>query len=277
MDLFELADDQSTELTARYEKAMQGHADPQPLQQFASLVLEEWAISLNMKPWDLHSFLSAGEYRNTRQVKQRLREKVKKAGGVPVPMEDAVKRQQWAHYGPRRTFESTFDGGEEFKYGALNIGGLGATRYGRLCAVIAHDSAEEWSSLCFLEHDSLTYVDGTEVKTAKLNQEIANRGCVHMLATLKHFSSVSCTPCDAWPSILCSHADYVDTITTDSIPVCHISCVRVTQDRYDDFLNCLDKLYLSVTVPNFEKYKLSMVAELFELMENNGIKWEVVD
>ena len=95
---------------------------------------------------------------------------------IEVSVEEGSKRHLKSFYKSRMAFELAFENGEEFKYSALNIGGLGAEKYGAYCVLLKREQVEKYSSLAFIKEDSLKYVDDSHVvNIEQLSQDIANR------------------------------------------------------------------------------------------------------
>lgn len=53
-------------------------------------------------------------------------------------------------------FEERYGGGQHFHYSAVNIGGLGAPRYGQFCAVFGKVANGDQDRCAVLGEDSLT-------------------------------------------------------------------------------------------------------------------------
>jgi hypothetical protein len=101
--------------------------------RFCAKVEAEGGISVNMKPWKLRAFLERGRYLSAYQDAEV------RAHASGRSVDDEHRERQQAHYERRALFEGTFEDGERFLYGALNIGGVGAVEYGLFCVFL--DSA----------------------------------------------------------------------------------------------------------------------------------------
>ena len=229
MNIFDLADQNSHNLQ---EKVQSGQNDQNPIGKFAGFVKDRWTISINMKPSDLLKFLSSGRYKNEREVAIGDVEMMKKLGGTDVSVEQLRKKRlrPKGYHEPRTEFTRVFEDGERFKYGALNIGGLGPTKYGSYCVVIKRERSEEFSVLAFIKEDSLNnYVDGGHVDIERLKPDVANRECVPILAVIKHGNDIEGLSANECASMICCDEHYIEAITTDDILNKHINSVRMSK------------------------------------------------
>ena len=227
MNIFALADQNSHNLQ---EKVQSGQNDQNPRGKFAGFVKDRWTISINMKPSDLLKFLSSGRYKNEYEVAREDVEMMGKMGETDVSVEQVRKKRLKGYYESRTEFNRVFEDGERFKYGALNIGGLGPTKYGSYCVVIKRERSEEFSVLAFIKEDSLNnYVDGGHVDIERLKPDVANRECVHILAVIKHGNDVEGLSANECASMVCCDEHYIEAITTDDILNKHINSVRMSK------------------------------------------------
>ena len=227
MNIFDLADQNSHNLQ---EKVQSGQTDQNPRGKFAGFVKDRWTISINMKPSDLLKFLSSGRYKNEREVAIGDVEMMKKMGETDVSLEQLRKKRLKGYHESRTEFNRVFEDGERFKYGALNIGGLGTTNYGSYCVVIKRERSEEFLVLAFIKEDSLNnYVDRGYVDIERLKPDVANRECVHILAVIKHGDDVEGLSANEYASMICCDEHYIEAITTDDILNKHINSVRTSK------------------------------------------------
>lgn len=227
MNIFDLADQNSNNLQ---EKMQSGQNDQNPRGKFAGFVKYRWTISINMKPSDLLKFLSSGRYKNEYEVAISDVEMMKKMGGPDVSVKQLRKKRLKSYYESRTKFNRVFEGGERFKYGALNIGGLGPKKYGSYCVVIKRERSKEFSVLAFIKEDSLnSYVDGGHADIERLKPDVANRECVHILAVIKHGTDAVGLSANECASMICCDEHYIEAITTDDILNKHINSVRTSK------------------------------------------------
>jgi len=115
------------------------------------------------------------------------------------------------------------------------------------------------------------------VNIKRLNQDIANRKCVHFLAALKHEKGIKSTFADKWSSMVCCSDDYIEAITADDILNTHIDMVRTSKENFNSYY--LDLLYKDFVseLSDFEKYRLAAFKNMQELLNKQGIRLEVID
>ena len=134
MNIFDMADENSDSLRSRYDSLrtrFQSQSSLPILDEFAELIKESWTISVNMKQWDINSFLISGSYENVRGVKgkdaerlRKYREGLEEYRKLELSQDKALKAHLKNYHVSRLIFENEFEDGESFKYAALNIGDL---------------------------------------------------------------------------------------------------------------------------------------------------------
>ncbi len=280
MNIFHIADQNSDNLKHSYyslEERYRSRNSLSILTKFTVLIKDKWAISINMKQWELNDLLIAGRYKNVYELKRERAEKLRGVIKLETSVEQALEKHLKGHYKSRIAFDCTFEDGEKFKYGALNIEGLGLTKYGEYCIVIKRKQAEECSSLAFIKEDSLNYVDGRRVIIEQLSQEIANRECVHHLVVLKHEDNIHGISADQWASMICRNESNIDVITTDDILSKHIQSVRMSKKGYLLYYDYLYKDFISELSDPEKRYRLEAFRNMQELLTKHQIKLEVID
>lgn len=276
-----MAEQNSDNLENNYyslEKQCKDLNDLVVLRKFVKLIKDQWNISLNMKQHALNSFLIAGKYENVYQLKNRIKKKLKKVKNLQVSVEKTIKSHLKDYYIPRKIFNRTFKESKKFKYGTLNIGGLGPTKYGEYCIVIKRKQSEEYSSIAFVKEDSLNnYVDESQVNIKELAQDIANRECVHFLAALKHVKDIQRILFGKGPCTICCDDCYIEAIIKDDIRNTHIKSVRMSKKDYDMYYNYLYEDFISSKeLDDFQRYRLYAFVEMQELLDTQTIDLEVI-
>lgn len=247
------------------------------LRKFTRLIRNQWAVSINMRQWALNNLLIAGRYKNVYELKKEREEELTRVTKLGISVEQALEKYLRSYYKSRVSFDRTFEDGEKFNYGALNIGGIGLQRYGEYCAVIKRKRLEKYSSLAFVKEDSLNYVDKSRVNVEQLSQEIANRECVHLLAALKHENNIENISTDKWASMICCDKTSIEAITTDDILNKHIESVRMSKKDYLLYHDYLYKDFLSELSDPEKRYRLEAFRNMRELLAKQGIGLEVID
>jgi hypothetical protein len=131
-DLFELASGNSTHLEREWDKLVSRLApeERETAVVFFETVAGQGRVAINLKPHELDSFLASEEYLN---VHERAR---REDAGAAAAREESLRRALRNFYSRRVAFDRSFEGGEDFIYGALSIGGLGAVKYGDFCMIL---------------------------------------------------------------------------------------------------------------------------------------------
>jgi hypothetical protein len=285
MNIFDIANQNLDSLKTRYKLLKEKYEDQDNFgifSKFVKLVKDKWSISINMRQGVLNNFLIAGKYKNVYEVKKEQGGELRKVRKLEISEEQAVKRHLKDYYKSRVTFDRTFEDGAKFKYGALNIGGLGLKKYGDYCVVIKREQSEDYTSLALIKEDSLNYVEEDHLNIERLSQDIANRECVHTLVALKHENDIEGIPTDELASMICCNECYVEAITTDDILNKHIESVRMSKKDYHlyyDYLykNFLSELSTSELSDIVKRYWLEDFRNMQELLTKQGIELEVID
>ena len=281
MNIFDMADDNSDSLRTRYN-SLRSKYETQGnlgiLDEFAKLVRDEWTVSINMDLLAIYDFLESGRCKNAHEVKKELAEELEEHGTLEVPpLEEALKGHFKSYYKPRTVFDRTAENGEKFKYSALNIGGLGAYKYGEFCVVLERRQVEKYPSLAFIKEDSLRYVRSNIVDNSRLGQDIANRECVHFLVVLKHQGDINSIPNHKWPSMVCCSKEYTEAITADDILNTHIDVVRMSKEYIKPYFDDLLKYYASELSDNSRKCELEVFRRILKLLDQQEIEREELD
>ncbi|MBI3681626.1 MAG: hypothetical protein HY235_14685 [Acidobacteria bacterium] len=150
-DLFRMAVENATALDLGYG-AVCRRADPTRLgliERFADRVNRDGAVSLNMRVLAAISFLTLEEHQNIYDwAAFRLT--------MSTQSEEEILRAGLRGYYERRmVFDGYFDQARLFHYGALTIGGPGATTYGDYCLVFRNQFFEGRREVAYLRMDTL--------------------------------------------------------------------------------------------------------------------------
>lgn len=237
MNIFQLAKDNSKELEASCKAKTQTLPKPPgqtPINKFSKKVMNDGRIACNMGLEAFYGFLTSGKYMNVYEYADKI---APKAGKAPAVI---VKECLGVYHEKRLAFDGSFEQGSEFKYGALNIGGSGATRYKGLSAVIKHEISENTPETTYVKHDSLNhYVSKSGVVNFKLfKKEIAEHTHRKYLSTLKHIGDIQTTLESNWPNMLCNEDDYIEAIFIKEILLDSLEEVRIqqtTKSYYENF------------------------------------------
>jgi hypothetical protein len=151
---------------------------------------------------------------------------------LDIPISDLLERKFGDYYRKRVAFDQYFDRGRWFRYGALNIGGVGARIYGEFCIIL--DGEAIGACLAFVAGDSLKpYVDasGTLDETAIIRDAVPLSHC-HCLATIVVGEQIIQAIESDWPMIVCSDVNYLEAIFLGEVKRPLLSGIRISESDY---------------------------------------------
>jgi hypothetical protein len=274
MNLFQIARDNAEAFSRRYE-AMRAATDAAALailDQFVAAVLSDGRLSVNLRPTALLRFLALeGRYYNVHEWADDL------ALRSGQPREELLRQRLKDYYDPRMAFDRFLDQGAQFRYGALNLGGLGAIHYGTYCLVFGAAFASGLSELAYLWADSLeTYLlPGEVIDEAGLRHDACPHSHRHCQAALKHgVEAVGLTE-ESWPALVCSRSGFIEAVFIAHPIPGDVQAVRM--DRFDY------ELYSSFVVDaalgrlsDYDRHLVDEFDTLLSLLEKSSIPLETV-
>ncbi|HEX3526953.1 MAG TPA: hypothetical protein VH988_07785 [Thermoanaerobaculia bacterium] len=273
IDLFAIATENATAIAEAFA-ALCADLPPEglaPLVRYAERVQETGRISINMKQDHLNGFLTSRQHQNTYERAEQT------AAETGRPREEILRESLKAFYELRVTFDHSFQDGERFRYGALNIGGMGAITYGEYCVVLQGQVSSGRSQVAYVRADSLkTYMLGPILNETDIRKDATPHAHRHHLATLKHASDVPGCPEDGWPHLLCSSSDCVETIFTGAVSPTDTEVVRMPRPDYDDRMRRALDGSLG-TAAEHEKRLLGIFKNVQKELRSNRIPLELVD
>lgn len=159
-----------------------GPAAPK-LDRFVAAVQSEGRLAINMRSMVLLRFLAfEGGYLNVYEWAEDLE---RRSG---QPREELLRLRLRDYYERRMAFDRFLGNGERLRYGALNMGGMGAIYFGAYCLVFRETFAAGLAELAYLWADTLeTYLlPGCVVDEEGLQRDACPHSHRHFLAALKH-------------------------------------------------------------------------------------------
>ncbi len=175
MNLFQLAVQNDPNVRTQFDEMKNRSTDGRrQLEAFTDRVQETGRVSINMRPSALTALVNGEGQRNVyewadEQSRLSLR-----------PKNEILQEKLGAYFRRRIHFDDAFDHGRQFRYGALNIGGLGPQNYGQFCTVLRSEFLAPNDSVAYLMRDSLrTYMQTeVDVNTARLQREVTTHSHV---------------------------------------------------------------------------------------------------
>jgi hypothetical protein len=231
VNLFQAAADNAEPLYQRYlaERAAAAPEEAEGWDRFVAQVESEGRLAVNMQRWVLAHFLMLdGGYRNVYGVAADLE------GRTGFPSEQFLCARLGAYFERRIAFDGRLDGSERLLYGALNLGGLGAARFGKFCVVFRSSFAAGLAELAYLWADSLqTYLlpDGS-VDEERLCRDACPHSHRHYLAGLKHGAEACRLGETKWPPLVCSEHRLIEAIFAGDPGPGDLEAVRMDRAEY---------------------------------------------
>lgn len=229
-DLFAIADANGPRLAERFATLLASFptAEQHILRRFTRQIRDAGRVAVNMRQSVLNSFLTFGEHQNIyEQIAWRAKSSSKSLA--------ELLRQRLGDFCERRlTFDATFVDGHRFRYGALNLGGLGATHFGDCCVVLTKERMRR-PPIAYLRADSLvTYVaPGQPVDLERLRRDAAPSSQRHCLAALKHAADVVTTAPAGWAKRVSSRQSFIEAIFAGPLTPDAVAAVRLSRDDYE--------------------------------------------
>ncbi len=229
IDLFAVAAGNGAALEAAFEEAKASAPGESVLERFAQRIQHDGRIAVNMRQTVLNSFLTFGQHQNTYEWAE-WRAEWSSRSAVEI-----VREKLGPFYERRVTFDGLFVHGRRFRYGALNIAGLGTVTYGEYCVVLREEVSADRAEVAYLKEDSLkTYMlPDLAVDEASLSRDAAPHSHRQCLAALKHADEVEALPEEDWPSLLCSANRYIEAVFTGDVNTGDVELVRISRQDYD--------------------------------------------
>jgi hypothetical protein len=242
------------------------------IQRFIHIVNEAGRVAVNLRPEGLRKFLLLNNFFNIHEKAEwESRESLK-------PKEQIIKENLGEYYDRRIAFDRQFITGEKFKYGALNIGGLGAYKYGEFCVVISKNVLETQNKLGYLRRDSLNHymTPDFKVNLTILMQDCAPDSHKHLLAVLKHMEEILTLEEKKWAAMLCNSEDYIEAIFNGEMTAGHIASVRIDEPNRELYRNYVLKAYRE-GLNDLESAWMGTFYFISQQLEKLGLEWEVVE
>lgn len=273
MDLFQVARDNAESFSHRYEGVRDavGAAVPR-LEQFVALVQSEGRLAVNRRPKDLLRFLALEGRLHTAY---ELAAKLESRSGQPK--EELLRLWLADYYDRRMAFDRFLEQGERFRYGALNVGGLGVVFFGEYCLIFRETFAEGLADLAYLWANSLeTYLlPGRVVDEARLQSDACPYSHRHLLAALKHGRDAAYLAEDRWPALVCSRDDFIEAIFVGSPVPSDLQAVRMDRFDYELYSDYMADAALG-GLSDYDRQIVDDFDVILSLLEKHSIPLETV-
>ena len=272
MDFFSLCVRNDAQLGELFQALLfsLGATQKEVLSRFAATVASSGRIGVNMRPTVLQELLASGEWFNIHEWAEKVAHKSSKS------KEGILQEKLGPFYDKRVAFDAYFAGGESFRYGALNIGGLGTERYGEFCVVLRHEEMTATCEIGYLQSDSLrTYVSDKGVDGTALEKECSSDAAKHLLCSLKHSAELDAASEETWPQMVCNQDQYVEAIFVGGLSAEKIQSVRISKGLYELYYEYVYNEYRE-KLSELDRYRTDTFARIDEYLDQLSIPWEEV-
>jgi hypothetical protein len=230
MNLFQLAGDNTARLQQQVDDLRRVHEGDHDatgrMDRFLEQIRAAGRIGVNMRLFVAASVFRDGAYLNRYEVAAKM---AAASGRAP---EEVLREGLGDYYEKRLAFDAAFEESRSFYYGALTIGGIGATKYGPVCFVARAEFAAQATRCCYVRADTLNhYIDASNtLRTDALMSDLAAPEHRHTLCLLKHAHALeSCA--EDWAAMLCSDTEYVEAVFMDKLGPEQAEDVRICKQE----------------------------------------------
>ncbi|WP_105417458.1 hypothetical protein [Neorhizobium sp. T25_27] len=215
-----------------FETATRSLPDPSKLQDFCVGVRTSGRLSINMRPHVVGAVLSKGYYENIYQQAKKL------SGISKRSVEQELRRLLGEYFSKRIALDAALEIPDTIYYAAVNLGGLGAPKYGSFC-VILNGLAVDQDKAVFVASDSLqNYVDdNANVNVAGLIANACSKLSLPELCCLKHAGDPLIHDSLSWSRMACNDNTYVEAIVDEQLTPTSIAEIRIARTEYDALMD----------------------------------------
>jgi hypothetical protein len=273
MNLFQVAHENAEALLRRFETVREAMGDgASQLDRFVGAVQSQGRLAVNMRPGVLLRFLIfEGSYQN---IYEHAAEIESLTG---LPRDEFLRSKLRGYYDLRLAFDSFLENGEQLRYGALNLGGLGAVHFGDYCLIFREAFAASLADLAYLLADSLkTYMlPGYVVDEAGLRRDACPHSHRHVLAALKHGAEAACLEEDSWPALICSRSGFIEALFLGTPSPADLQTVRIDRFDYDLYMSFVTDADVG-RLGETDRRIVEEFVNLLRLLKGSSIRLETV-
>ncbi|HWY20210.1 MAG TPA: hypothetical protein VNX26_03260 [Candidatus Acidoferrum sp.] len=274
LNLFELAKQNEGRLKQQFDAYRDGLSDERKasIDGLVDEVRAKGRVSTNMRRTGLAAFLSSGKHLNIYEFAAA------EAGRTGEAIDASLRRLLGKYYERRMAYDALFVGGKGFRYGALNIGCAGTTRYGDFCLVAKSAYSDSALELAYLKSDSLNdYMSpGPMLNEPALRSDLATESHRQFLAATKEGDRTFAVAREEWPSILCDSSSYIEATFTGQFTPSDLQEVRMSTSDYAR----VTSLVFEAARDSLSEEEVKVAAgyaEVLDSLRRSSIKLEVLD
>jgi hypothetical protein len=257
------------DMGALLSKVSAAHRDSLVL--YSERVRRDGRISVNMHQRVLSSFLSLQRHLNMHEWVASV------SPFTSIPREEIFRQRLGEFYEPRIAFDSCFEDGQSFRYGALNIGGLGAWFYGEYCILLREEVSGR--DVTYLRSDSLkAYVlPGLRIDESAIRRDAAPHAHRHCLAVLKHAKEVPLIAEDQWAGMLCSNNELIEAIFTVELTLDQVESIRMPRPDFEARYRLAFESFRDKTLSEQDRFIVTEFRTTLIRLKESKIPLEVVE
>lgn len=231
LDLFAIAKPNAIAVETAFERVVTAlpPEEAASVREFAAWVEAEALIAINVRLLVVVELLNGGCYQN---VYEWAQDRSRLCGR---PTEDVLRECLGEYYDRRITFDRAFKNGESFRYGALNAGGVGLTRFAPYCVVLSRGFQDSLAEIACLPGDTLKMffaADGSFDETA-VERSATPHTHRHLMVATKRGNEIHQTSKPQWPGLVASENRFFEAVFVGEISLHAVHCVRVPKTEYD--------------------------------------------
>lgn len=237
---------------------------------FINHVQERGRVSINMGVGRAAGFFEGRAHLNIHEVAALNASKTKR------DPEEELKALLGKWYEKRIAFEDSFEEGRNFRYGALNTGGSGISRYGEICVVMTVDfMSHEENRVAWIATDSLI---GFVSDDAVFDQDLFFKN----VAASPHHSHMTAIKTEhkgdssSWPELICNENDYVEAIFVRPLEPPEVQAARICSRQ---LLELEELIFRHSITPGDAAVmnRIERFESLQKILKEQGKEIEVVD
>jgi hypothetical protein len=238
LDLFKLAITNTGALDEAFAKLIrEASAENAALiHEFASWIETEALISINVKLYVVGELLNGLSHMNTYAAAQEA------ANLTGQTADDILRQQLSAYYEKRIAFDHAFSDGEEFRYGALYVGGAGLFEYAPYCLVLTRLFQDSLTKAACLPGDSLKICFGDN---SSFDEGLVKRFSApfsshrQVLVAIHRAPEIPRIQRDQWPQLVSGQGRYFEVVFIADVNLKSLAFVSVLMREYDRMLGLL--------------------------------------
>jgi hypothetical protein len=241
------------------------------LVRYSDRVRQDGRISVNMLQRTMNSFLSLERHANMHEWASSM------ALFSSIAPDEILRERLGEFYERRIAFDSYFEGGESFRYGALNIGGLGTWCYGEYCILLKEEVSRR-PEVTYLRSDSLKayMLPGPSVDENAIRRDAAPHAHRHCLAVLKHAAEVPSIDEERWPGMICSNSNFIEAIFTGELTPGQVEAVRMPRPDFEVRFHFAFESFRDKDLSDHDKFLVTEFRTTLMRLKGRNIPLEVV-